>query len=92
MSAYVVIEANVRNREARDRYAELATPILKEFGGETVAFGPWQALFGESDHRMGMILQFATKDAALAWYESPAYQAILGIRDEGLDARFRLLG
>lgn len=39
-----------------------------------------------------MIVTFPDKDTALAWYKSPAYQALLGVRDEGLDSRFRLIG
>ncbi|MGY3591359.1 uncharacterized protein (DUF1330 family) [Bradyrhizobium sp. USDA 4341] len=32
------------------------------------------------------------KDSALAWYNSPAYQALLDFRDAALDCRFRLIG
>jgi uncharacterized protein (DUF1330 family) len=39
-----------------------------------------------------MIIRFPDKDTALAWYNSPAYQALLDIRDAALDSRFRLVG
>ena len=33
MSAYLVIEATVRDREALDRYASQAIPLIRQFGG-----------------------------------------------------------
>ena len=92
MPSFVVIEANVRDPAARDRYAAMAGPILKEYGGVTVAFGPWHDLSGRSDHRMGMIIQFEDRTSAMAWYDSPGYQGLISLRNEGLDCRFRLLG
>jgi uncharacterized protein (DUF1330 family) len=47
MSAYLVIEATVRDREALDRYASQAIPLIRQFGGEVIVFGPWESLFGE---------------------------------------------
>jgi uncharacterized protein (DUF1330 family) len=92
MSAYVVVEATVRDEEARDRYGPQIGPLLKEYGGEILAFGPWQLIFGEPAYRNGMIIRFPDKDTALGWYNSPAYQALLDIRDAALDCRFRLVG
>jgi antibiotic biosynthesis monooxygenase (ABM) superfamily enzyme len=40
----------------------------------------------------GMIVRFADKDTALAWYNSPTYQALLDIRSAALDCRIRLVG
>ena len=42
MSAYIVIEGTVRDKEALGRYGSQATPLIKEFGGEVLAFGPWE--------------------------------------------------
>ncbi len=39
-----------------------------------------------------MIIRFQDKDTALAWYNSPDYQALLDLRDATLDCRFRLVG
>lgn len=92
MSAYIVVEATVRDLEARDRYGAQASVVLKQFGAEVVAFGPWHLLSGEHGHDAGMIIRFKDKDTALAWYNSPAYQALLDIRNAALDCRFRLVG
>ena len=92
MSAYVVVEATVRDIGARDRYGAQASVVLKQFGGEVIVFGPWSVLAGEPGYDMGMVIRFEDKDAALAWYNSPDYQALQDIRDVALDCRFRLVG
>ena len=91
MSAYLVIEATVRDREALDRYASQAIPMSRQFGGEAIV-APWELLFGEPAYENGMIVRFPDKDTALAWYNSPAYQALLDIRAAAFDCRFRLVG
>ena len=92
MAAYIVVELIVKNQEARDRYSAAASPILKSFGGEFIAGGPWTVLFGEPAFANGAIIKFEDKDKALGFYNAPAYQALLQDRALGLDCRFRLLG
>jgi uncharacterized protein (DUF1330 family) len=92
MSAYIVVEGIVRDKEALGRYGSQATALIKEFGGEILAFGPWELLFGEGAYHNGMIVRFPDKGTALAWYNSPSYQALLDIRNAALDCRFRLVG
>jgi len=92
MSAYIVVEGTVRDKEALGRYGPEATLSIKEFGGEVLAFGPWKLIFGESAYHNGMIVRFPDEDTALAWYNSPTYQALLDIRNAALDCRLRLVG
>ena len=58
MSAYLVIEATVRDREALDRYASQAIPMIRQFGGEVIVLAPWELLFGEPAFDNGMIVRF----------------------------------
>ena len=92
MSAYIVVELTVKDPAAKDRYSAAAVPILKEFGGEFIAGGAWNVLTGESAFSNGAIIRFADRETAMAWYNSPAYQATFGDRTQGIDCRFRLLG
>ncbi|SOE97093.1 Uncharacterized conserved protein, DUF1330 family [Burkholderia sp. D7] len=78
--------------DSRDRYSSQVGPILKEFGGNILAFGPWQMLYGEPAYSSGMVIRFVDEETALAWYQSPAYQALSELRNAGLDCRFRLVG
>jgi uncharacterized protein (DUF1330 family) len=92
MSAYLVVEATPRDKEALGRYGPQAIALIKEFGGEVLAFGPWELIFGEGAYHNGMIVRFPDKETSLAWYNSPAYQALLDVRGAALDCRFRLVG
>ena len=92
MSAYVVVELTVKDAVAKDRYSAAAGPVLKEFGGEFIAGGAWNVLTGEPAFSNGAIIRFVDRDAAMAWYKSPGYQATFEDRERGIDCRFRLLG
>jgi uncharacterized protein (DUF1330 family) len=92
MSAYVLVEGTLLDAEARDSYLAAVRPVLKQYGGEFLAFGPWVILHGEPAYQNGMIITFPDKEAALAWYNSPEYQRLIPIRDKALDSRFRLIG
>ncbi len=92
MTAYMIVEGTLRDASARDLYVEKLRPILKQFNGEFLAFGPFQVLHGEPAYNNGMIVTFPDKETALAWYFSPEYQAIIPLRDQALDSRFRLIG
>jgi uncharacterized protein (DUF1330 family) len=88
----MIIEGTVRDKEALRAYGAQATSSIKDFTGEVLAFGPWEVIFGERAYQNGMLIRFPDRDSAPAWYNSPAYQALLGLRDTALDCRFRLLG
>lgn len=92
MSAYVVVELSVKDAAAKDRYSAAAGPVLKQFGGEFVAGGPWEVLTGEAAFNGGAIIRFADRETARAWYNSAGYQATLADRSIGIDCRFRLIG
>jgi len=53
--------------------------LVKQFGGEFLAFGPWEVIYGEAAYHNGMIICFPDMGMALAWYYAPAYQALLEI-------------
>lgn len=92
MSAFIVVEMEVKDAEAKDRYSKAAGLIIKEFGGEFVAGGTWMQLSGEAGLKNGGIIRFADRESALAWFNSPAYQALTQDRDAGMTCRFQLIG
>jgi len=81
MAAYVVNEIWVTEPERFATYAQQVPPTLAAFGGRyAVRSGATQAVEGQPPGRI-VILEFPDRAAALAWRSSPAYQAILPIRD-----------
>ncbi|GLQ50035.1 DUF1330 domain-containing protein [Dyella flava] len=93
MSAYIVVELTMKDVEALARYRASVGPTLKRFGGELlVGAAPWHLLHGRSAFETGTVLVFPNKDAALAWYDSPEYQALAPTRNNAFNSRFRILG
>lgn len=92
MSAYIVVELTVKNADAKNRYSAAAAPVLEEFGGEIIVGGGWTVLTGQAAFDGGAVIRFPDRETALAWYNSPGYQATFGDRAEGIDCRFRLIG
>jgi uncharacterized protein (DUF1330 family) len=87
MTAYVVNEIWVRDLATFQTYAVQAPPTLAPFGGRyVVRSGPAAPIEGDAPGRI-VILEFPDRDAALAWRASPAYQAILPIRDASSTSR-----
>ena len=87
MAAYVVNEIWVSDPEQFSTYVVQVPPTLSAFGGRYVArSGTTAAIEGEPPGRI-VILEFPDRAAALAWRASPAYQAILPIRDAASTSR-----
>jgi uncharacterized protein (DUF1330 family) len=81
MTAYVVNEIWVKDAERFQTYAVQVPPTLAPFGGRyVVRSGATEPVEGDPPGRI-VILEFPDRAAALAWRASPAYQAILPIRD-----------
>jgi uncharacterized protein (DUF1330 family) len=87
MAAYVVNEIWVKDAATFQTYVVQVPPTLEAFGGRyRVRSGATEAIEGEAPGRI-VILEFPDRAAALAWRSSPAYQAILPIRDASSTSR-----
>jgi uncharacterized protein (DUF1330 family) len=79
--AYVVNEIVVSDPERFQTYAVQVPATLIPFGGRyVVRSGASEAISGDPPGRI-VILEFPSRDQALAWRTSQAYAAILPIRD-----------
>ena len=80
--AYVIAETDVTDRAAFQKYAEKVPETLAPFSGSfhfVVRGGKTQALEGQTPKSI-VVLAFDSAEKALAWYNSPAYEAIKPIR------------
>ena len=97
MSAYIVVHNVVTDPAKMQQYVPKAIETLTAHGAEilVVAEGA-TVLEGSPPFPRTIILKFASRDAAKAWYESPEYRKALPLRlqatqgyavlVEGLDA------
>ncbi|HEX2581981.1 MAG TPA: DUF1330 domain-containing protein [Dongiaceae bacterium] len=92
MAAYLIIDLTVKDAEALKEYGSRTPDILKVFGGKTVAKGPVQVLHGDSKFDTKVVFEFPDREAAVGWYNSKEYQALLELRDRAIDSQFHLIG
>ena len=81
MKAYVLVNITIRDPERYKDYIKAATPTVAAHGGRYVARGGRaERLEGSVPvNRIG-VLEFPSYAQAKAWYDSPEYQAAVGIR------------
>jgi len=87
--AYVIAETEVTDRAAFQKYAEKVPETLAPFSGTfhfVVRGGKTQALEGQPPKGI-VVIAFDSTEKALAWYNSPAYQAIKPIRQGASTSR-----
>lgn len=81
MAAYVLAQLNIHDPEGFQRYREKVPAVIKQYGGRyLVRGGETFSLEGELSAPRLVIIEFANREAAEAWYSSPEYQEILPLR------------
>ena len=74
MPAYIVSRVNIIDPEAMKQYQAEVGLIVQAFGGKYLMRGTdVEALEGAWEHQRMVILEFPTREAALAWYHSAEY-------------------
>ena len=83
MPVYVIAQGRIENRAMLDEYVSKVIPTINAGGGRILGFDEAaEAIEGEVDHPRTVILEFPSKEAFRAWYDSADYQAILPLRLE----------
>ena len=85
MAGYFVANYTITNQAGYQQYLAAVGPTLEAHGAERVvvdrACDPLEGSAGQ----VTVVLRFATKAAATAWYQSPDYQAIVHLRTDNTD-------
>jgi uncharacterized protein (DUF1330 family) len=85
MSAYLVFNYTITNPDGYQVYPPAAMPTLGAHGAEVlVADYQSEAKEGSPGH-VTVVLRFDSKEAAVGWYASPEYQAIVHHRTNNID-------
>lgn len=74
MPAYVIVDVEVKDREAYEEYKKLAPPSIAMYGGKYIARGGrTEVLEGEWSPRRLVILEFESLERAREWVNCPEY-------------------
>jgi len=80
MSAYVIAQFDVHDIDMYYDYSSKILPALKDFGGRILAANDAEIREGSIPHLRTIVGEFPSLEQARAWYDSDAYQAIIGLR------------
>jgi uncharacterized protein (DUF1330 family) len=83
---YIVGQVTVKDVQAWADYRSQVPATLAPFGGELVFRGKRVAvLSGDSPHTDIVVIRFPDAAAAQDWFASPAYQALISLREQAAD-------
>jgi uncharacterized protein (DUF1330 family) len=81
MKAYLIAVETVHDEAMFAEYRKQVVATVEPFGGRFIARGGKLTLLeGQWQHPRTVIIEFPTREAAEAWYKSPDYQKIIGLR------------
>ena len=85
-AAYAVGHLTVKNAEMWAEYRKQVPATLEPWGAELVFRGKRVAvLAGELPHTDIVVIRFPDKESVTNWHSSPAYQALIPLRQQAAD-------
>ena len=85
MAGYFIANYTITNQAGYKEYLAAVGPILTAHGAENIIIDRGSELLEGSAGQVTVVLRFATKAAAEAWYHSPEYQAIMHLRTDNTE-------
>jgi len=83
MTAYVIVDINVKDADIYEGYKKLAAPTVEQYGGKYIARGGMtETLEGNWSPTRLVILQFDSIEQAKIWLNSPEYCEVKRIRHQ----------
>jgi uncharacterized protein (DUF1330 family) len=85
MAGYFIANYTITNQAGYQQYIAAVGHVLQAHHAENVVIDRDSVLLEGSTGQVTVVLRFATKAAAQAWYESPEYQAIRHLRTDNAE-------
>lgn len=85
MAAYLVANYRITDPEAYGAYPPAVIPTLVAHGAEILVADYGSAMVEGTASSVTIVVKFASKEAARAWYDSPEYQAIIRLRTDNTE-------
>ncbi len=88
MAAYLIVDLEVTDPEAFERYKHEVAPNLASFGARYLTRGGRTAVLeGDWSPRRLVILEFPSMARLEEWYRSPSYAPLLELRQRSASSR-----
>ena len=88
MTAFVIVEIEVRDPEAYENYKSLVPASVEAYGGRFIARGgATESLEGEWAPERIVVLEFPSLERARQWWASPEYSDAKAIRMRAAQTR-----
>ena len=85
MSAFLICDVAVHNRERLLEYLDLAKGTVELFGGQYLAQAGEVSVFeGDWNPQTIVVVKFPSADAAKEWYQSESYSAALNLNPQAM--------
>jgi uncharacterized protein (DUF1330 family) len=85
MSAYIIATYNITNPEGYEAYTPAAIPTIISHNVEVIVAEHASTPLEGDAFSSTIVLKFADRDAAMAWYNSEEYQAIVSLRTDNTE-------
>ncbi|ADP97200.1 DUF1330 domain-containing protein [Marinobacter adhaerens] len=86
MTAYVIGNITVKDPDKWAEYRSLVPATLAPWGAELVLRGTQaKVLSGQYRHTDTVVIRFPNADSVANWHDSPAYQALVPLRNQAAD-------
>jgi uncharacterized protein (DUF1330 family) len=88
MAAYVIAQVDITDPETFKEYGDAVPATIAQYGGKyCVRGGAVTPKEGDWNPSRMIVLEFPDMATAHKWYDSPEYQAIIGIRQNASDGK-----
>ena len=92
MAAYIIAEVEITDPETYATYTAQTPGVIERYGGRfIVRGGNAELLEGDRPPARIVVIEFGDFAAARRFYDSPDYQAIIGIRQRAATSRLVLV-
>lgn len=92
MAAYFVVDIEITDPDAYQKYSQQTAATLEPYGGKfIVRGGNPETIEGDWKTKRIVILEFPSTEQAKAWYNSPEYTAIIGMRHRSAISKILLV-
>jgi uncharacterized protein (DUF1330 family) len=91
MSAFIIVEVEVLDKQRYETYKQMVPPSLEAYGGKfLVRGGSVETLEGEWSPKRLVILEFSSMEEAKAWWESQEYSEAKAVRQASANTQMIL--